>query len=277
MDDLIGMLNNGAPVAAPCRPRAAEKEDFEHEKRSRELKIKQQQEMEMREAEEARQRLQKQQHEEKQQQALERARRLEAKRSSAAVLIQSFVRRLQAKREAVRRREERHQREAAAVLMQAAIKARAARCHLHELRVEAFRRRCAVRRIADGYLRHRSQWRLNPVQGPVRGSPEGGDGLDSHAHLLEKPLRLRSMADARLAPEVASALSGSAGSEPLIGPQSSGKRTLASARVRVGQIMQDQGRLRDEAGARALMAVSEHRDLTAAMQVVKAGGRPVSN
>ena len=271
MDDLIGLLNNGAPVSTPCRPISSVKEDLEHERRLREEQqrlIKRDEDI-IKAAEAQRQR-QQQQHE--QQQALERA-RLGARMMSAAVVIQSCVRVLLAKREATRRREERHRREVAAVLMQAAIKARAAREELHGLRVEDFRRRRAARKIASTYLWYRSQWHLNPVQGPKIGGSGRRYGLDSHAHLLEKPLRLRSMADTRLAPEVA--LHCADGTEAhllTIAPTDSGKRTMASARVRAGQIMQDEGRQRDEVGARALMAVSEHRDLPTAMQVVKAGG-----
>ena len=279
MDDLIGLLNNGAPVSTPCRPISSVKEDLEHERRLRE----EQQRLIKRDednikAAAAQRQIQQQQHEQQQQQqqqqqqALERA-RLGARMMSAALVIQSCVRVLLAKREATRRREERHRREVAAVLMQAAIKARAAREELHGLRVEDFRRRRAARKIATSYLWYRSQWHLNPVQGPKIGGSGRRFGLDSHAHLLEKPLRLRSMADTRLAPEVAhNCADGSEAHLLTIAPSDSGKRTMASARVRADQIMQDEGRQRDEVGARALMAVSEHRDLPTAMQVVKAGG-----
>ena len=292
MDDLIGLLNVSAPVTTSCRPRSTVKEDLEREQRLRDeqqAKLQREQEadrirkkakldekrvMEDEDKRRAAIEGEAQRRRQEQERALEALMRLQQRRDSAAVLIQRYVRGLLARRASARMRIDQQQQTAAAIMLQAAARARAAREQLHGLRVEAFRRRCAARRIATNYIWYRSQWRLNPVQGPVRGGPMGSSALDGHAHLLAKPLRLRSMADARLAPETTTGMADTFEGDAarLAAAGSSGKRTVASARGRAEQMKQEQSRQRDVMGARALMAVSEHRDFQGAMDVVKTSG-----
>lgn len=286
MDDLIGFLND-VPVAS-CRPSSsseAERERSATAERERGVaaeRLRKQQEAEaMHKKEESalqeaklvddeQRKVEALRREAEQRRALERARceQEDRQRLAAALMIQSQVRALCARRVAGQLRTERL---AASVMLQSAARASAARALLHRHRVEAFTRRRAARCIADCYIEYRSQWNLAPVQCPVRGGSGGSSALDGHAHLLERPLRLRSMADTRLAPETALSIDVDAAAR-MEAAAPSGKRTVASARSRVGQLSQQQSRQRDDVGARTLMAVSEHRDLQGAMKAVKASG-----
>ena len=282
MDDLIGLLND-VPVAS-CRPSSSAVEAVEREKSVTAGRLEQQQEeaearrmkveSELLEAklleEKQRKEVEALRQEAEQRRALERARceQEDRQRVAAALTIQSQVRALLARRMVERLRTETL---AAALALQSAARASVARALLHQHRVEAFTRRRAARRIADCYILYRSQWNLAPVQHPVRGGSGGSSALDGHAHLLERPLRLRSMADTRLAPETAQPSDMDAAAQ-LEAAAPSGKRTVASARSRVGQLSQQQSKQRDDVGARTLMAVSEHRDLQGAMKAVKASG-----
>jgi hypothetical protein len=104
----------------------------------------------------------------------------------------------------------------AAVTLQCAVRARRARRYLHQLRVEAFRRRRAARVILRALLAYRARYTLGPLRLPPGGRPLSSSCNVDGAALLAKQLRLRSAVDMRLAPECVVSSGGGAGEQGLV-------------------------------------------------------------
>jgi hypothetical protein len=194
--------------------------------------------------------------------------RLQEGRNKAAVVIQRHVKGHLARIQVAAMKE----KSQASAMLQSLYRALLSRRHLQELRVHEFKRRRAARCIASHFMAFKKKWKLGPLHEPVRG--DAPSGLDSHAHLLNKPLRLRSLADARSAPEAA----GTAGrtmesgvEDVALGASSSGRRAVACTWLRADHMMAQEDRLKDEVGMKALMVGSEHRSLQDAMHMAKGG------
>lgn len=316
-DDLIGLLNpDASPPPKPTLSRKSEEDARQKEEAARK-KIKQQEgevaaaaalkkEAERKKIEEEQRRKKEQQEREKAERmeweaeakrvkeeaaakAAEEARRIQRERKQqeleeeerqrqqeaatrlAAVTLQAFSRRHLAKKAAKELRAS-----AATLVIQSAFRALSSRQQLVRLRAAAeLRRRWAARVISKAYVEYRRQWRLGPVRAPAPTLPP--KALDSHSHLLAKPVRLRSNSDARTArdpsPSSDRAPSPAAGRDSPGGrvspEESSGRRTVESARRRFGEVGESESRRRNADGARAVMAGSSHREFQEAMAVVK--------
>ncbi|GAX84749.1 hypothetical protein CEUSTIGMA_g12171.t1 [Chlamydomonas eustigma] len=194
--------------------------------------------------------------------------KLQESRNNAATLIQRYVKGHLARIKVAAMRSRSH----AAVVLQSLHRALLGRRHLQDLRVQDFIRRRAARCIALQFIAYKKKWRLGPLHEPVRGGAPAV--LDGHAHLLNKPLRLRSMADARSAPEAA----GSAGritdsgvEDAALGASTSSRRAVACIWLRADHMTAEEDRLKEEVETKTLMVRSEHRCLQDAMNVVKGG------
>jgi chemotaxis protein histidine kinase CheA len=119
----------------------------------------------------------------------------------------------------------------------------------------------------------------SPQQQPA-GKPPTGAASGDHSKVLSKPLRVRSTADARLAPEAAGGegppSSAKSGSPDQRGSPGGGEtsgasknRVVASTKARVADVVADEGVRRGELERRAIMAASEHRDAAQVMALIR--------